>query len=82
MMFGQDEIEGADQPVLPGHAILVRYVVFAVIAGLANLATQEAAVQLLPPKAPIMLSVLVGTTVGFVLKYTRFTPESENPLGL
>jgi putative flippase GtrA len=65
----QDEIDTANRPVLSGHAIFVRYVLFAGIAGLANLATQEAAVRLLPPLAPIMLSVLAGTAIGFVVKY-------------
>jgi putative flippase GtrA len=69
MTPGQEEIEASRPPALAGHAIFVRYVVFAVIAGVANLATQEAAVRLLPPDAPIMLSVLAGTAVGFVVKY-------------
>jgi putative flippase GtrA len=69
MMSGNHRLEGAAQSVLPGHAIFVRYVQFAVIAGLANLATQETAVRLLPPLAPIMLSVLAGTAAGFVVKY-------------
>ncbi len=66
---GQDEIKRADRPLLPGHAIFVRYVLFAVIAGLANLAIQEAAVRLLPPLAPVILSVLAGTAIGFAVKY-------------
>lgn len=56
------------RPALTGRAVFVRYVVFALIAGLANLAAQEATVRALPA-APIMASVLVGTAVGFVLKY-------------
>jgi putative flippase GtrA len=69
MAPGRNQLEGVEQPALLGHAIFVRYVLFAIFAGLANLATQEAAVRLLPPLAPIMLSVLAGTAVGFVVKY-------------
>ena len=47
---------------------LVRYVVFAVIATLANLATQEVVIRL-APVAPLTLSILAGTVAGFVLKY-------------
>jgi hypothetical protein len=69
MVSGQSHAEGADQPALSGRTIFVRYVLFAVMAGFANLATQEAVVQFLPARAPIMLSVLAGTAVGFVVKY-------------
>jgi putative flippase GtrA len=48
--------------------MFVRYVVFAVIATLANLATQEAVVRS-APVAPLTLSILMGTAVGFILKY-------------
>lgn len=67
-MSRQDPRGVTELPALSGHATFVRYVVFAIIAGLANLATQEAAVQALP-LAPIMASVLAGTAVGFVVKY-------------
>jgi putative flippase GtrA len=46
----------------------VRYVVFAVVATLANLATQEAVMRL-APVAALTLSILAGTAAGFVLKY-------------
>jgi len=46
----------------------VRYVVFAIAAGLSNLASQEAVVRLFPV-LPTMGSVLVGTGVGFLIKY-------------
>ena len=69
MAFGKPPIDDVDPSALSGHAIFVRYIVFAIIAGLANLATQEAAVQVLPPPTPIMVSVLAGTAVGFVVKY-------------
>jgi putative flippase GtrA len=48
--------------------MFVRYVVFAIIATLANLATQEAVVRS-APVAPLTLSILMGTAVGFILKY-------------
>ena len=48
--------------------ILVRYVLFAVIATLANLLTQEAVVQLAPGNQ-LALSIFAGTVVGFALKY-------------
>jgi putative flippase GtrA len=48
--------------------MFVRYVVFAVIATLANLATQEVVIRL-APVAPLTLSILAGTVAGFVLKY-------------
>lgn len=53
--------------------ILVRYVLFATVATLANLLTQELVVQLAPgdQTAPWLLtaSILAGTVVGFALKY-------------
>jgi len=51
-----------------GFSILVRYVLFAVAATLANLAAQEAVIRLDPPHA-LALSILAGTAVGFALKY-------------
>lgn len=51
---------------LSGQAIFVRYVLFAILAGLANLAAQEAAIRL---TLPLMVAILVGTGVGFVSKY-------------
>ena len=48
--------------------MFVRYVVFAVIATLANLAAQEVVIRL-APVAPLTLSILAGTVAGFVLKY-------------
>ena len=46
----------------------IRYVVFAGIATLANLATQEAVVRV-APLSPLALSILMGTATGFILKY-------------
>jgi putative flippase GtrA len=48
--------------------IFIRYVVFAGIATLANLATQEAVVRV-APLSPLALSILMGTATGFILKY-------------
>jgi putative flippase GtrA len=50
------------------HVILVRYVLFAIIAGVANLLTQ-AIVFALAPAQSLALSILAGTGVGFVVKY-------------
>jgi putative flippase GtrA len=62
------EVEAARRPPLAAHVIFVRYVVFAVISGLSNLASQEIIIRALPA-APIMPSVLAGTGVGFIVKY-------------
>jgi len=48
--------------------IFARYVIFAVLATLANLAAQEVVMRL-APVAPLALSILAGTVAGFVLKY-------------
>ena len=48
--------------------IAVRYVLFAVVATLANLAAQEVAIRL-TPVAPLAVSILAGTAAGFVVKY-------------
>ncbi len=53
---------------LAAHVIFARYVFFAVIAGLSNLAAQEATVRIVP-SWPVMVSVLVGTGIGFFVKY-------------
>jgi putative flippase GtrA len=47
---------------------LVRYVLFAILATLANLLTQELVVQLAPGEQ-LAASILAGTIVGFGLKY-------------
>jgi putative flippase GtrA len=49
-------------------AMLARYIAFAVLATLANLATQELVFRL-APVAPLTLSIVAGTAAGFVLKY-------------
>lgn len=48
--------------------MFIRYVLFAILATLANLLTQEATMRL-APVAPLTLSILMGTAAGFVLKY-------------
>lgn len=46
----------------------VRYVLFAVLATIANIGTQELAINI-SPIAPLTVSILAGTIVGFALKY-------------
>ena len=46
----------------------VRYILFAVLATLANLSAQETVVRL-APLAPLALSIAAGTLVGFAVKY-------------
>jgi putative flippase GtrA len=48
--------------------MFVRYVIFAVLATLANLATQEIVLRLAPVSS-LTLSILMGTAAGFILKY-------------
>jgi putative flippase GtrA len=49
-------------------AIFARYVLFAIVAGAANLATQAIVFDLAPIQ-PLALSILLGTGAGFVVKY-------------
>ena len=55
-------------PSLSPHAIFVRYVTFAIIAGVCNLLTQEGTLRVAPSDT-IIPSILAGTAVGFVVKY-------------
>ena len=55
-------------PSTGGATMFSRYVLFAVVATLANLATQELVIRI-APVAPLTLSILAGTAAGFVLKY-------------
>ena len=48
--------------------MFVRYLLFAVLATVANLATQEFVIRI-APVAPLTLSILMGTAAGFILKY-------------
>ena len=59
----------APRPRRPDPApMFTLYVLFAVVATLANLATQEIVIRL-APVAPLTSSILAGTAAGFVLKY-------------
>src|SRR5918993_4196912 len=69
----------------PSSTIAIRYVLFAAVATVANLAAQEAVIRLAPPAA-LALSIGAGTVVGFVVKYVldkkwiffdRFTSHRE-----
>ncbi len=62
------ETDAGGRPALAAHVIFVRYVLFAVISSAANLVSQEAVVRLIPP-APLSVSLLVGTGIGFLVKY-------------
>ncbi len=53
-------------PVRTG--MVARYLAFAVLATLTNLAAQELVIRI-APVAPLALSILAGTAAGFVLKY-------------
>lgn len=48
--------------------MFIRYVLFAILATLANLLMQEATIRLVPG-APLTFSILMGTAAGFILKY-------------
>lgn len=50
------------------HEAMSRYILFAIIATVANIAAQEG-VLVLAPAAPLMASILAGTIVGFAIKY-------------
>ena len=49
--------------------ILLRYSLFAVIATMVNILSQDGVVRLMPGNAGLILSVLVGTGTGLVVKY-------------
>lgn len=53
---------------LPAHHIGLRFVGFAGVATLVNLAAQEMSVRA-APGAPLMVSILAGTAAGFLVKY-------------
>jgi putative flippase GtrA len=55
-------------PPLSAHVIFIRYVTFAIVAGLTNIGAQEIFVRALP-LAPIMASIFSGTVLGFFVKY-------------
>jgi len=62
------EVNAEFGQALDTHVLVVRYALFAVLAGVANLASQ-ALVLRLGPAYPLILSILVGTGVGFLVKY-------------
>jgi peptidoglycan biosynthesis protein MviN/MurJ (putative lipid II flippase) len=49
--------------------VAVRYVLFAIVSMLANLAVQEFVVQALAPENALTASMLAGTAAGFAIKY-------------
>jgi putative flippase GtrA len=53
---------------LSAHVIFVRYVLFAIMAGLSNIVAQEIIVRTVLSE-PIEISILVGTVMGFFVKY-------------
>ncbi len=48
--------------------MFVRYVLFAILATLVNLSTQEITIRI-APVAPLTSSIIMGTAAGFFLKY-------------
>jgi putative flippase GtrA len=62
------ELEAVCRPPLSAHATFLRYVAFAIIAGLTNIAAQEIFVRAVP-LAPIIASIFSGTVLGFFVKY-------------
>jgi putative flippase GtrA len=62
------DLEVVCRPPLSAYVILIRYVAFAIVAGLTNIAAQEVFVRAMP-LAPIMASILSGTILGFIVKY-------------
>ncbi len=48
--------------------LVMRYLAFAIVATVANLAAQEFVIRV-APVAPLALSILAGTAAGFILKY-------------
>ncbi len=67
---GSQRTEAGVYPMRPpvSAGMVARYLVFAVLATLANLAAQELVIRV-SPVAPLALSILAGTAAGFVLKY-------------
>ena len=67
------EAEATCHPPLETRVIFVRYVLFAGVSGLSNLAAQEIVFRILPV-ATIMASIAVGTGAGFFVKYLLDKP--------
>ena len=49
--------------------VAVNYTIFAILATIANIASQEMSVQLYAGDYAMMISVMVGTGVGLIVKY-------------
>jgi putative flippase GtrA len=58
----------AAQPLAPGPKLAIRYAAFGAISTIANIGTQALAFRL-APVAPLTLSMIAGTVLGFVVKY-------------
>lgn len=61
----------------------VLYVIFACIATIANLATQEITINLYPFAYPLIVSIIAGTLIGLITKYFLdkryiFSYQTEN----
>lgn len=69
--------------MLESAKLVSRYITFALIATSANIGTQDLVVRLQPDRSGIVISVMVGTIVGLLVKYVfdkryifRFYPRS------
>jgi len=75
--MAQKQLAGQEDPVplscrdrgwSSGPMMFVRYVLFAILATLVNLGTQEMTIRI-APVAPLTSSIIMGTAAGFFLKY-------------
>lgn len=57
------------RPRLSRRVVATRYIAFAILSSLTNIGTQWAAGKALPAITPIFVSILLGTGVGFAVKY-------------
>ncbi|KAA2234971.1 GtrA family protein [Salinarimonas soli] len=56
-------------PTAASLSLTIRYVLFAAISTVANLATQELVVRLAPAGVALVAAILSGTVAGFAVKY-------------
>lgn len=63
-----DNLEAQRRTPLKAQTIFTRYVLFGLISGLCNIASQQITIVALPDAA-VMISILNGTGAGFVVKY-------------
>ena len=49
--------------------IAVKYTIFAVLATLANIGSQDITLQIYDGHYPLVISIIVGTAVGLIVKY-------------